>query len=83
MGVYLSLPQPELVRIVLEPSLFSVITTSESESGQLLIKKTPKTHGDEISLSPEYFYSELHRLLQVLFHRVGKGVAYLGGLFLN
>lgn len=38
MGVYFSLPQPEVLRIVLEPSLLSVITTSESESEQLLIK---------------------------------------------
>lgn len=74
-------------RIVVEPSLFSVITTSVSESGQLLIKKKKLKKGVEISPRPERFHSELHRVGKVLFrrcsHRAGERVACLGALFTN
>ena len=87
MEVYLPLPQPGMARIVLEPSLFSVITTSESESGQLLIKKKKKKEREEMkSLLPPN--TSIQRFTGCLKFYSGaadawKRVACLGGLFPN
>lgn len=86
MEVYLPLPQPGTARIVLVPSLFSVITTSESESGQLLIKKKKKKEMKSLfplNSSIQSFRDYLKFYSRAADTAFGRGWPYSGALFAN